>query len=281
MLLQLMLITVSDTAEIKLNEYLFDLSFEDLGVVCKDDTITFTLNNNLNTNLSYNWLGDNILSGGDTNTPVVAINNISEYSVEVTDNDYGCDTTLTFEIELSDIDVDIYADTLEVVITNSLTIEVLNVPDNSTINWSTGKTNTKSITITPDSTTDDIVKEVRTYCVTVTDEYGCSDEECIEITIINPACDESDIFIPNAFSPNGDGQNDIFIPRSFYITTIDMEIYDRWGELLYKASGDDTIHWDGTYKNKELPPDSYTYRIHVVCDDKENWTHSSNVSIIK
>lgn len=271
----------TDSLKIYLSDYKFDLTFKDLGVLCKYDTVTFELINNTSNQLTYEWFGNNIISGKDSNKPVVAINGIEEYSVKVTDKLLGCDTILNYTVDVSHIDVNIDAAVNEVVINNSIQIEVVNVPSGSQINWSSGETNVTKITISPTSTTNNAIMETKEYCVTVTDQYGCQDVDCITITIINPACDESDIFIPNAFSPNGDNYNDVFRPRGLYIRSIEMEIYDRWGELLFQKNGDENLSWDGTYKNKDLPPDTYTYKIKVICQDNDNWSKVSNVSLLK
>lgn len=267
----------TDTAWISLEEYKYDISYIDPGVRCKGDTLDLEIRINNSANLKFDWIGDNIISGGNTNTPKVVVYEDSDFEVLITDLDYGCDSIFVVSVEVSKIDIFIESDTTELVITNPTNITVYNVPDKSTIEWSTGESNVKVITITPTAEQTGTV----TYCVTVTDEYGCTDVDCIDITVIDPACDESDIYVPNAFSPNNDGNNDVFRARGKYIREVDLEIYDRWGELLFKESGDENISWDGLYKGKELPPDSYTYRIHVLCEDTDNWENVNNVSIIK
>lgn len=267
----------TDTAWISLEEYKYDISYIDPGVRCKGDTVDLEIRINNNANLSFEWIGDNIISGGNTNSPKVVVFEDTDFEVIITDLDYGCDSTFVVSVDVSEIDVYIEADTIELVITNPTNITVYNVPDNSTIEWSTGESNVEVITIIPTAEQTGTV----TYCVTVTDEYGCTDVDCVDITVIDPACDESDIYVPNAFSPNYDGNNDVFRARGKYIREVDLEIYDRWGELLFKESGDENISWDGLYKGQELPPDSYTYRIHVLCDDTDNWESVNNVSIIK
>jgi gliding motility-associated-like protein len=270
-----------DTLTVKLNEYKFDLSYNDPGVVCKGDTISLEIKNNTSNNLQYLWSGENIVSGANTNIVKVIANVNTTYSVTITDTEIGCDTILSVPLIVSTIDVSIEINTDTVVITNSVTVEVLNVPANSTILWSTGEKNTTKITITPQSTPGGVFSYVETICVTVSDEFGCEDKECIDITVIDPPCNEDDIYFPNAFSPNADGANDTFRPRGNYIRNIEMEIYSRWGELLYKGSGDKNLSWNGKSKDKELTPDTYTYRILVQCDDNDNYNKVSNVSLIK
>ncbi len=270
----------TDTIELTLIPYQFEIDFQDPGVRCSGDTLQLEIINNSGANLSYEWQGENIIDGNNSATPTVVVVEDTQFEVTVTDLDNNCDSTFLFTIEVSDIDVGIETDIeAELVITNSGTVTVINVPDNSTILWSTGESDVETIIISAESVEES--PEERTYCVTVTDEYGCSDEECITITVVDPPCNEEDIYIPNAFSPNGDNVNDVFRLRGKYIRSVEMRIYDRWGELLFEESGDENVSWDGTFRGEELPPDAYTYRVFVQCDDTDNWEQVGNVSIIK
>jgi len=261
-----------DTATIFMDEYDFDVTFVDPGTRCKGDTLQLEIINNSGANLSYEWHGDNIIAGANTNKPTVVLNQSYQFEVKITDNDYGCDSLFYVNVVVSDIDVGLEADTTTIVITNSTKIRVVDLPEEYTILWSTGET-TEEITVSPQTS--------REYCVTVTDGYGCTDTECITIKVVDPACDDTDIYVPNAFSPNGDGNNDVFRVRGWYVRSVEMEIYDRWGELIFKGSGDENLHWDGTFRGKELPPDSYIFRVRVVCEDTDNWSKVGNVSLIK
>jgi len=100
---------------------------------------------------------------------------------------------------------------------------------------------------TPDSTT--------IYYVTVTSAGGCSATDSVIVTVI-PTVD-----FPNGITPNGDGQNDVWVIDFIeqYPKNV-VEIYNRWGELLFHADGY-LQNWDGTYKGKNLPIGTYYYVI--------------------
>jgi len=68
------------------------------------------------------------------------------------------------------------------------------------------------------------------------------------------------VYIPNAFTPDGDGLNDLFIPVGKGITEYTLQIFDRWGELIFQSS-DFNKGWDGTYKSEPVPMGSYVYKI--------------------
>jgi len=93
------------------------------------------------------------------------------------------------------------------------------------------------------------------YRVTVTDGNGCSATDGVLVRVeLN--CGE--VFVPDAFSPNGDGNNDEFKVFGNCIKTINLKIYDRWGNKIFETS-DVTESWKGDYKGKELNAGTYTY----------------------
>ncbi|MDA7804279.1 gliding motility-associated C-terminal domain-containing protein, partial [Crocinitomix sp.] len=100
-----------------------------------------------------------------------------------------------------------------------------------------------------------VVPEATTlYIVTVTDKNNCSNSDSVLVDLNGVM----DVFIPNIFSPNGDGSNDklvIYGPRLF---EFNMEIYDRWGKRVY-VSDDQKSAWDGTFKDQLLPPQTFVY----------------------
>jgi gliding motility-associated-like protein len=63
---------------------------------------------------------------------------------------------------------------------------------------------------------------------------------------------------PTAFSPNGDGLNDIFKPEYLFIRSYELQVYNRWGQLLF-SSDDVDKGWDGTFNGSKVPVESYTY----------------------
>lgn len=100
--------------------------------------------------------------------------------------------------------------------------------------------------------------------MTVTDPAGCKNRDSIIIYTKNFICEEPYVFIPNAFTPNGDGLNDLLYVRGNVITELYFVIYNRWGEKIFETS-DQNIGWDGSYKGKGLPPDAYGYYLRYKC----------------
>ncbi len=103
-------------------------------------------------------------------------------------------------------------------------------------------------------------QQAGTYDVTliVTSQYGCSDTLTIEKAVF--ADDGGKYLIPNTFTPNGDGKNDTFLPELFGVTSFRMEVYNRWGELLFLTE-DQNTGWDGFYKGQLSSQDVYVYKV--------------------
>ena len=66
--------------------------------------------------------------------------------------------------------------------------------------------------------------------------------------------------IPTAFTPNGDGANDVFLVRGGPFRTFDLQIFNEWGNLMFHST-DPLIGWDGVYSNQAQPSGAYEYRV--------------------
>lgn len=122
-----------------------------------------------------------------------------------------------------------------------------------------------------------------TYTLSGVSDWGCHDSDKVTITVL---CDQSQAFIPNSFTPNGDGQNDVFYPRGTGIIKVKtFRVYDRWGELLFERKGidinDEQNGWDGTYKGNVLSPDVYVYVMEVICQTGEQINLKGDITIIR
>ncbi len=98
-----------------------------------------------------------------------------------------------------------------------------------------------------------------TYEVTLTvNNEGCSAQTTREIFI-----EEFALYIPNAFTPNGDGYNQVFLPLSNADLLVELAIYNRWGEKIFTSSPE-MPGWDGTYNGKPCPDGVYTYVVFYI-----------------
>jgi gliding motility-associated-like protein len=139
--------------------------------------------------------------------------------------------------------------------------------------WSNGDT-TPSITVTPLVTTE--------YCVTVTDANQCTDTACVKVFVEIPCPTNADLSVPNAFSPNNDGNNDDFCLRGWNICikNFNIHIYDRWGEKVFESK-DSAFCWDGTYKGKLMDAAVFVYYIEAQLTTSEEVIRKGNISLIR
>ncbi|MEP7169887.1 MAG: gliding motility-associated C-terminal domain-containing protein, partial [Bacteroidota bacterium] len=91
---------------------------------------------------------------------------------------------------------------------------------------------------------------------------------------------EPQIFIPNAFTPNDDGNNDILYVRGNLIRELLLRIYDRWGEKVFETNIPGT-GWNGTYNGKPVQPGVYDYYLDATCYNNEKFFKKGNVTVIK
>src|SRR6185312_12765646 len=120
---------------------------------------------------------------------------------------------------------------------------------------------------TPDQTT--------TYTVNITSDSGCS---TIKTVTIEVNC--GNVFVPDAFSPNGDGQNDILYVRGDCIKEIDFRIFDRWGNKVFESASLSN-GWDGTYSGKLMNTGTYVYFLVVSTYDGKAYSKKGNVALVR
>lgn len=103
-----------------------------------------------------------------------------------------------------------------------------------------------------------------TPCLTASNRFGCVDTICKPVNIIFVSI----VDIANAFSPNGDGQNDIIYVKGYGIKELEFRIYNRWGQLIFE-SNDVNIGWDGTFKNIKQEAEVYVYTLKATFENGE------------
>jgi gliding motility-associated-like protein len=121
------------------------------------------------------------------------------------------------------------------------------------------------------------------YTVLVTDSSNCTDTASI---LIKTICNEGNYFLPNTFSPNGDGVNDYFYPRGTGLYNIQsMRVFNRWGQLVFQrqnfAANSETMGWDGTFNGHPAPSDAYVYIVEVICNNAQVVALHGNVTLIR
>lgn len=145
------------------------------------------------------------------------------------------------------------------------------VPPGSSSVW----TPSASVSCPSCPTTDASPGVTTTYTLTAT-LNGCTGYDTVTV-FVDIICGE--LFIPSAFSPNNDGQNDVLYVMSNCITDLEFAIFDRWGEKVFETT-DPTQGWDGTFNGKKMTPAAFAYYLKAKVNGEEV-SKKGNISIIK
>jgi gliding motility-associated-like protein len=160
-----------------------------------------------------------------------------------------------------------------------ITLDTKNTPDINKWLWTPGTG--LSCTTCPNPIATPV--ETTKYTVTGYNIGGCVSTDEVIITVI---CNDGSIYIPNTFSPNGDGSNDVFFPRSSVNFTVKtFRVFNRWGQMIYQrenfSSNSSADGWDGTFNGVKLTPDVYVYSMEVTCGSGAVIPIKGNVTLIR
>ncbi|MBP6023184.1 PKD domain-containing protein [Ferruginibacter sp.] len=126
------------------------------------------------------------------------------------------------------------------------------------------------------------IKNTSFYSVVVTNTFGCVATDTI---FINSVCKNSQVYIPNAFTPDADGLNDVLMVRGKGMTVKSFRIFNRWGELVFERENfypnDPKYGWDGKVRGVPATPDVFVYTAEVFCDNGVVYTYKGNTTILK
>lgn len=117
-------------------------------------------------------------------------------------------------------------------------------------------------------------KEDIRYCVIVSDSIGCRDTACVDIQI---ECGQ--VYIPTAFSPNGDGINDVFCVYGNCIAAMQLRVFDRWGSLVFESEDVKTC-WNGLYHGIAVNAGVFIYDFSCTMKNGQSLKKHGNVTVV-
>jgi gliding motility-associated-like protein len=210
----------------------------------------------------YQWTpGTNILN---TNAPSATVfpKTTTDYKVSITNITCNVTDVLTAHIKVNPLPT--------IAVRKSNDIDCINPSTNITASggleykWWPAEYLSDPTAISPVAT---VLQNTQFY-VKATDKNSCAN---IDSIMVNVTHDGENLFVvPNAFTPNNDGQNDCFNIRHWGVNNklIDFSIYDRWGVKVWSSSNINDC-WNGTYKGQPQPPGGFVYIIHAktICGD--------------
>jgi len=234
--------------------------------ICAGQIATLTASGGGN----YSW------SNGSTTNPVlVSPTSTSTYSVIVFIG--SCSDTANASVVVNQNPIATVSGNVTITSGSSTT---LSASGGGNYSWSNEST-TSSITVSPPFTT--------LYCVYVSNSFNCVDTNCITVLVTFETMDCStlssteDFFIPNAFSPNGDNENDVL--KLYYgniacIKTYKFTVYNRWGEKVFESENP-LEEWNGIYKEKMEGTAVFAYYMKATLINGDKISKKGNVSLIR
>lgn len=199
--------------------------------MCPDGQVTFTLND---PNTTFTW------SDGSTGPSFTADTSGTYWVIASIGNCFLSDTVVVTELSA----VELGSEMSLCNVTSGVELDAGN--PGSTYLWSTGAT-TQQIT----------VSESGEYYVNVINTANCNLSDTI---ILTGELGGGTMYVPNTFTPNGNNRNDVFYAYGTGIVEFSMQIFDRWGMLLFESASM-TNGWDGTYMGNKVQEDTYVVRI--------------------
>jgi gliding motility-associated-like protein len=217
--------------------------------------------------ITYNWSGPTggIVSGGNTATPDVSIAGI--YTVVIT-NASGCTSSATVAVTQNSISAAFTADPTGGVIPLNVNTTNQSTGSGLTYSWNFGN-GSNSTDVNPAT----VYNNSGSYTITLIATSGNCTDTATAVIVVE---DNLSLEIPNVFTPNGDGINDLFTIKSTGIKEISLQIFNRWGQKLYEFTGVKAA-WDGmTPLGAKCPDATYFYFVKAWgFDDKEIEKHGT------
>lgn len=239
--------------------------------VCAGDTF----NIEIKTDYEITWTPDEIILSGQNspNIKVLADTN-SKVTFTITNN-IGCEWAGDIELLVLDSinDLQIIADPDEITPPRASQLSVI-PPDGLQFEWTPQMTLNDPFIFNPLATP----QQTTTYTVTMTNDSGCTKIMQVTVRVTVITCDDTHVYIPNAFSPNGDMVNDTWNVRSLNLESYQLTVYNRWGNEVFKTQSQD-LSWDGTYKGQKVPLGSFGYYFEGLCIGGEIIRRKGNVTV--
>lgn len=245
--------------------------------ICLGESTTITATNlNPNITFTYNWSPDSIIVSPSTSSTVTVDPTVTQYVYVTASASNGCVVDDSILIHVGNIPNGvIQASASQYSVPVGQTVTLYGEPSGYFYSWSP----TSGLGNPTNQNTSAIIDETTLYTLSVSDGI-CTKSDTVLVKAFEFVCGEPFVYVPNAFSPNGDNNNDVLYVRGPVIAEFVFRIYDRWGELVFETT-DRSEGWDGTFRGKLMDPDTYDYYLKAICIDKQESIIKGNVTLIR
>ncbi|MEY4604521.1 MAG: hypothetical protein RIT43_1813 [Bacteroidota bacterium] len=240
-------------------------------------TQIFATNSSSTFTFTYDWSPDSLIVSGGTSAVVTVLPTVSQYIYVTASASNGCIVEDSIYVAVGSIpEGSVVASASEYNVPVGSTVTLSGQPSGLVnYNWSpadgVSNPNMQSTSASISGTT--------LFTLSVSDGV-CVRSDTVLIKAYTFICEEPYIFVPNAFSPNGDNENDVLYVRGQLIEGLLFRVFDRWGEMVFEST-DRTIGWDGTFRGKLMDPDVYDYYLKAICIDGEESIIKGNITLMR
>lgn len=247
----------SDTATTSVTIFALSALSVNSGSVCPGETIILTASTSIGGG-TFSWLPGAKTTSSVTEAPEAS----SSYTVQYVQN--GCSVSTVANVHVFTVpDITLAASALAVAPMDEISVTA---SGSGTYVWNTGATG---------PVLDLKIGQSSTFCATITSVDGCKNNACIDIVVK----EESTLYVPNAFTPNGDDINDEFHVASYNLSEFDLKIFNRWGQLLFQTN-DPLKGWDGSFKGQTVAG-VYVFILKAKGNDGSEYRKSGHITLLQ
>ncbi len=263
--------------------YDYDLSYQKDLIICLNDSIkVFPLGYENYDSVNFNW-GPSPLLTSSVDDTIAVFEGISPgfYSIPVTSTSaYSCSDTDYVNVRVSSFDTTTsikLTTNFDTLINNEEAILTV-LPEGFDYTWSPADFVGEEY----GNNAEVVINQSTLFTVQISDPLvdNCLKTDSVFIVFIDSKCEDPYVYVPNAFSPNDDGENDVLYVRGRNITDLYFAIFNRWGEKVFETN-DQSIGWDGLFRNRNSDPAVFDYYLKYFCDGNKQYFQKGNVTLIR
>ncbi len=261
-----------------------NIAFEENYAACVGDPTQLILENlNEEDILIFDWQTESSnaeISNSSDENPIVTISETTTFSATIT-NQFGCSFSKDIVVEAGEVptidDVISSKDTIN--LGESVDLDITGAGGDYLYEWTEGGNTLDDIT-DPNPKATPNVEGINEYVVKITSLDGCEIEDRVAVIVLDLPCEEPYIYVPNVFTPNNDGINDVLYVRGFNIDEMHFVVYNRWGEIVFETR-DKSKGWDGRFNGSIAEGRVFGYILEVRCTGGQQKVFKGNVTLLR